>query len=214
MLSVQPVKRYHDLVRADVFPMLPDQLGRVLDFGGGVGATGSALKRIGRARYVIVADRVTGQLDGIDRTCLGDLEDRDFVKTILDENGPFDTIMALDVLEHLRDPWTTIELLRDGLTPNGVIVVSVPNVNHYQLILPLLFRGRYTLTDSGILDRTHIRWFARHGAVELMSAPGMRVEVVRPNIPRRSSALVDKLTFGRLQRFLAEQYLIRSRRVD
>ncbi len=214
MLSVQPVKNYHDLVRADVFPLLPDRLGRVLDFGGGGGATGAALKRLGRASYVVVADRVTGQLNDIDRTCLGDLEDADFVKKILAERGPFDTIMALDVLEHLRDPWTTIELLHDGLTPDGVIVVSVPNVNYYQLLLPLLFRGRYTLTDSGILDRTHIRWFARHGAVELMSSPGMNVEVVRPNIPGRRGALLDKLTFGRLQRFLAVQYLIRSRRVD
>lgn len=214
MLSVQPVKNYHDLVRSDVFPVLPDQLGRVLDFGGGVGATGAALKRSGRTPFVVVADRVTGQMNDIDRTCLGDLEDREFVTSLLTDNGPFDTILALDVLEHLRDPWSIIALLRDGLTPNGVIVASVPNVNYYQLVLPLLFRGRYVLTDSGILDRTHIRWFAKHGAMELMSAPGMSVEVVRPNIPGRRASLVNRLTFGRWQRFFAVQYLIRSRRID
>ncbi len=214
MSSAQPVKNYHDLVRADIFPVLPDRAGRVLDFGGGVGATGVTLKRNGRASHLVVADRVTGQLDEVDRACLGDLESREFVAGVLAENGPFDTILALDVLEHLRDPWAIVEQLHKGLAPNGVIVVSVPNVNYHGLVLPLVLRGRYALTDSGILDRTHIRWFAKHGAIELMSPPGLAVEVVEANILGRREALVDKLTFGRLQRFLALQYLIRSRRVD
>ncbi|MDX1888199.1 class I SAM-dependent methyltransferase [Mycolicibacterium sp. 050158] len=213
MPSRKPIERYHDLVREDVFPVLPDQVGRLLDFGGGVGATGAALKRLRRASYVAIADQVAGAYDEIDRVFCGDLEDPGFISEVLADTGPFDTILALDVLEHLRDPWGAIEQLRTGLAPQGVIVASIPNVNYYGLVLPLVFRGRFTLTDSGILDRTHIRWFARHGAIELMSAPGLEVEVVSWNIPGRRAALANKLTLGLFRRFFVLQYLIRSRRI-
>jgi len=44
-----PRQTYHDLVRRDVFALLPPRLGKVLDFGGGIGATAAALRREGAA---------------------------------------------------------------------------------------------------------------------------------------------------------------------
>lgn len=214
MSSVDPIQSYHDLVRVDVFPALPEHVGRVLDFGGGIGATSAALKRAGRASHVVVADQVESHLNEVDRTYVGDLEDENFIKEIIRDAGPFDTILTLDVLEHLRDPWCIVRLLHDGLASNGAMVASVPNVNCHRLLLPLVLHGRWTLTDSGILDRTHIRWFGRQEAVELMSAPGLVVDQVRPNVVSRREKLVDKLSFGMLTRFLALQYVIRARRRD
>jgi hypothetical protein len=75
-------------------------------------------------------------------------------------------------------------------------------------------RGRYDLADAGILDRTHLRWFAKHGATELMSSSGLEIDVVMPNIARPKLALLNRITFGALTRFLALQYIIRARRVD
>lgn len=212
---MRAVGNYHDLIRRDVFPALPYNVGRVLDVGGGVGATSAALKQAGRASYVVVADQVVDQvLSGVDKAYSGDLENDAFVRNVISEEGPFDTILALDVLEHLRDPWNVVRLLRDGLVPNGAIAASIPNVNEYRLVLPLVMRGRYDLTDAGILDRTHIRWFAKHGAIELMSPSGLEIELVVPNILGRRNLLLNKITFGGLTRFLAAQYIIRSRRVD
>jgi 2-polyprenyl-3-methyl-5-hydroxy-6-metoxy-1,4-benzoquinol methylase len=213
--GVRAVGSYHDLVRRDVFPALPQNVGRVLDVGGGVGATSGALKEARRASYVVVADQVADQVLGeVDRAYGGNLEDEAFVLKVLSEAGPFDTILALDVLEHLRDPWKVVRILHGGLVPNGVIVASIPNVNYHGLVLPLVLRGRYDLTDAGILDRTHIRWFAKHGAIELMSSSGLEIEVVMPNITRRKHALLNTISFGALTRFLALQYIIRARRVD
>jgi tRNA A58 N-methylase Trm61 len=214
MSSVDPVESYHDLVRIEVFPALPDHVGRVLDFGGGIGATSAALKSAGRASHVVVADQVKSHLKEVDRTYVGNLEDESFIKELIAEAGPFDTILTLDVLEHLRDPWRIVQLLHDGLVSNGAIVASIPNVNCHRLVLPLVLHGRWTLTDSGILDRTHIRWFARHEAVDLMSPPGLAVEVVRPNVVSRREKLIHKASFGLLTRFLALQYVIRARRTD
>jgi 2-polyprenyl-3-methyl-5-hydroxy-6-metoxy-1,4-benzoquinol methylase len=214
---VQAVGNYHDLIRMDVFPALPETLGRVLDLGGGVGATSGALRRAHRASYVVLADLVADQaVEGVDCRYSGDLEDEAFVRKVISEAGPFDTILALDILEHLRDPWSVVRLLHVGLAPKGVIVASVPNVNHYRLVLPLVLRGRYDLEDSGILDRTHLRWFARHGAVELMSQNGLEIELVLPNIipGGRRYRWLNRVTFGLLTRFLALQYTIRARIVD
>jgi 2-polyprenyl-3-methyl-5-hydroxy-6-metoxy-1,4-benzoquinol methylase len=212
-MAAQPLENYHDLVRADVFPILPDSLGKLLDFGGGVGATSAALKRMGRATTVVVADQVGGQLDEVDSVHRGDLESEQFVSAVIADDGPFDTILVLDILEHLRDPWRIVEMLRDGLRPNGVIVASIPNVNSHRLLMPLVLRGRYALADSGLLDRTHLRWFAKHGAIELMTPPGLVLEELRPNVVRKREIQLNRITFGLFTRFLALQYLIRSRRV-
>jgi SAM-dependent methyltransferase len=206
---------YHDLTRRDVFPVLPGYAGRVLDFGGGVGATAGALKEEGRASHVVVADHVASQVArGVDRGYVGNLEDDVFLRKIIEESGPFDTILALDILEHLRDPWNAVRVLHEGLVPNGVIVASIPNVNYHGLVMPLVLRGRYELTEAGILDRTHLRWFAKQGAIDLMSCSGLEIEVVLPNITRRRDALLSTVSFGSLTRFVTIQYFIRARRVD
>ncbi|ADU00734.1 class I SAM-dependent methyltransferase [Mycolicibacterium gilvum] len=214
MLPKEPVESYHDLVRHDVSSVIPENVGRILDFGGGIGATSVALKRKGRATYVVVADQVGGQLSEVDRAYRGNLEDEDFISKVVNESGPFDCILLLDILEHLYDPWRTVRQLHDALVPNGTIIASIPNVNYHGLLMPLFLRGRYVLQDSGILDRTHIRWFARHGAVELMSSPGLAVEHVSPNIFTKRERRLNQLSFGKLGRFVALQYVIRARRVD
>ena len=210
-LAMQAIDNYHTLVRKDIFPALPESLGRVLDFGGGVGATSGALRRAHRASYVVLADQVADEaVEGVDCGYCGDLEDEEFVRKVISEGGPFDTILALDILEHLRDPWGAVRRLQAGLAPNGVLLASIPNVNYHGLVRPLLLRGRYDLEDEGILDRTHLRWFARHGAIELMSPNGLEIEVVIPNVLGRNKWL-NRVTFGRLTRFWAFQYIIRSR---
>lgn len=206
------VDQYHKHVRSDVFDIVPQPAGRVLDLGGGVGATGAALKRARGATHVVVADLVAGDTaDGVDVAVSGNLEDPTFLRTLLADHGPFDTILCLDVLEHLRDPWTVVGELRSGLAENGVIVASIPNINHHSLVLPLVFRGRYELQDAGLLDRTHLRWFTKASAIEMMTQSGLKLETVSGYLGRKKG-LINALTFGTLARFMIMQYLIRVRR--
>lgn len=94
-------------------------------------------------------------------------------------------------------------------------MASIPNVNYYQLVMPLLLYGRFELQDQGILDRTHLRWFTKQSAIELMSPPGLEVDTVFPNIfASRFFSRLNRLTAGRLTRFGALQYVIRARRVQ
>ena len=207
------VQSYHDLVRSDVLALVPENLTSVLDIGGGVGASAAALKRAGKVSKAVVVDLVASNaLPEIDASYEGNLEDPDLIAKIAKEQGTFDVVLCLDVLEHLSDPWSVIKAAHQMLSPNGVIVASIPNVRNYRLLGPLLFQGKFELTDSGILDRTHLRWFVKDTAIELMCSSGLTLEVVAENINGRKRRLFNKLTFGVLSDILALQYYIRVRR--
>ena len=94
------------------------------------------------------------------------------------EAGSFDVVVFADVLEHLHDPHQALVAARTLLAPGGRIVISVPNVSHGSLRLALL-QGRWTLTDTGLLDRTHIRFFTRERLAEVLAGAGLVVEELR-----------------------------------
>lgn len=208
--------RYHQRVRRDALALVPERAGRVLDLGGGVGAAAAELKRLGRAERAVLVDLVAdGALAGIDRSFAGDLEDASFLDRVIAEEGPFDTVLCLDVLEHLRDPWTVVARLHRGLASGGTIVASIPNARNIRLVWPLVIHGRFDLADGGICDRTHLRWFVRDTAIALMTGTGLSLErVVGKITDGRRYRWLQLLTFGAFRRFLEIQYLIRVRRTD
>lgn len=204
----EPIASYHDNVREDAIELIPQAAGRVLDFGGGIGATAVALKRRGRAVWAGVADQVEESLPEVDLVMRGNLEESSFIRSIVDA-GPFDTILCLDILEHLRDPWEVVRSLSDALSPGGAMVVSVPNVNNRGIVLPLLLKGKWELTDKGLLDRTHLRWFTKHSLIAMLDLPNLEVEQVKANMITRDR-WISLLSFGFLERFLAVQYIVRA----
>lgn len=70
----------------------------------------------------------------------------------------FDAIVFGDVLEHLLDPLAVLKSSLGLLAPGGTIVISIPNVAHGAVRLSLL-QGRWNYTPTGLLDRTHVRFF-------------------------------------------------------
>jgi tRNA A58 N-methylase Trm61 len=87
-------------------------------------------------------------------------------------------MLFLDVLEHLVDPWGAVEIFAAHLPPGGTIVASVPNIRHVSATKDLILHNRWTYADSGILDRTHLRFFVRQTAIELLDRPGLTVRRV------------------------------------
>jgi 2-polyprenyl-3-methyl-5-hydroxy-6-metoxy-1,4-benzoquinol methylase len=213
--SIRP--NYHALVRHEVGPLHPEHARTLIDIGGGVGATAAHLKAMGRAALVGVVDMVNpnGSESEIDFRYTGNVEDQSFLDRIATEKGPFDVILLLDVLEHLVDPWTLVERAHRMLRKNGIIVASIPNIRHYSALVPLLLRNEWELKDAGILDRTHLRFFVKRSAIDLMTSSGLVLEEVRPAVGGgRKVTLFRKATLGLLNSFSDMQYLIRVRRVD
>jgi hypothetical protein len=99
------------------------------------------------------------------------------------------------VLEHVYDPRTVLERYLPRLAPGGRVFVSVPNAvvwtNRFQWLL-----GRVRYEDTGVMDRTHIRFFTFDTAEELLRATGCRVEHVSstPYLARAALPLLKKLS--------------------
>lgn len=217
--SLEVVDGYHNQVREDVIPSVRRTNGSLIDIGGGNGATAARIKALGLAARVGVADQVSSDssLPTLDFHHSGDLNDAAFIDEVVRTEGPFDTILCLDILEHLVDPWRLVGDLHRALTPGGQIIASIPNVRHYRVSGGLFFRNRWRLADAGILDRTHLRFFVRDTAIELMTSSGLHLESVetppRMRHPRLAKA-VHAVGFGRLDSLVAVDYIVTVRRTD
>lgn len=212
-IMLQTIATYHDLVRTDALAMLEGNAGVVLDFGGGVGATSAALRQAGSAGHVTLLDQVADKaLGDVDQAVALDLNDSDRVKDALDDAGPFDTILCLDVLEHLIDPWAIFPLLESVLKPGGTMILSLPNINYHGLVMPLLLRGRFDYAEAGVMDRTHLRWFTKSTMLELATRGGLKLDQIVPNISGRRDNTLNALSLGLFERFLARQYRLKLRR--
>lgn len=203
---------YHSHIRSDVLPFVPDHGGTLLDLGGGIGATALAVKERGLADKAGVIDMVD-PVDGLDFNYFGDLNNVDFLADVGNEQGPFRTILCLDILEHLVDPWTVVRQLHSMLEPGGVIVASIPNVRHISVVGPLLFKSSWQLRDEGILDRTHLRFFTQSSAIELMAQRGLELELAKPLYDGgKAKRLFGWMPLASMRDFAVLQHLVRVRR--
>jgi 2-polyprenyl-3-methyl-5-hydroxy-6-metoxy-1,4-benzoquinol methylase len=87
---------------------------------------------------------------------VGDLEDDAWSKAF--EGRSYDYIIFADVLEHLSDPLSVLRKSATLIRPNGLIIISVPNVAHWQIIAALI-NNDFSYNKVGIMDHTHLRFF-------------------------------------------------------
>jgi 2-polyprenyl-3-methyl-5-hydroxy-6-metoxy-1,4-benzoquinol methylase len=150
--------------------------GSVLDLGCGSGRLGQELRARGQ-RVVGVDTRDTPEAkERLDVFVVGDLEHG--IPAAVAEHAPFDTIVAADVLEHVRDPGRILAEARDLLADGGVLLASVPNVAHWYPRLRVA-SGRFDYDARGILDRDHVRFFTRRSFARLVARSGWRVTATR-----------------------------------
>lgn len=166
---------------------------RVLDLGCFCGGTGRWLKQRFPGCQVVgiemLPEAAALAAEVYDRVLVGTLEQFDLEREGLTA-GSFDAIVAADVLEHMFNPWQALLRLRPLLAPGGVLYVSLPNVRNLRLLADLA-HGRFDYAGSGILDVTHIRFFTRHSAVQMLEQTGFAVEDMRMNPDARLAAAFE-----------------------
>lgn len=81
----------------------------------------------------------------------------------------YEYIVFADVLEHLLDPNAVLSKLKSLLMDSGKVVISVPNIG-YQGVLAGLSDGEFKYRETGILDKTHLRFFTRKSLKELIKS--------------------------------------------
>jgi 2-polyprenyl-3-methyl-5-hydroxy-6-metoxy-1,4-benzoquinol methylase len=202
---------YFGFLRKDIAPLLPEVAGRVLEIGCGGGATLNWLKETGRAQWtagIELSPKATAVARGrMDTIYEGDVDQH------LQHFEPksLDLVLCLDVLEHLVDPWVTMGRLNTLLRPGGHIIVSLPNVQHHSVVLPLLLRGRWRYTEAGIMDQTHLRFFSREGALEMLRQSGLEPQMEHVNYAWGSwDKWKDLATLRLLRGLWAYQFLLRA----
>jgi 2-polyprenyl-3-methyl-5-hydroxy-6-metoxy-1,4-benzoquinol methylase len=193
---------------------------RVLDVGCATGYLAARLAERGCSVTGFERDPRSASLaeEHCERVIVGDLEapgDRAAIP------AGFDIVLLGDVLEHLVDPWEALRFVRGLLAPSGVVVASIPNVAAWTVRLGLA-RGSWEYTETGLLDRTHLRFFTRCAAHELVRGAGFEIERERfapveqaPGVLRRLLPRATDVTVKWLLRvwpeLMAQQFVLRLR---
>lgn len=115
---------------------------------------------------------------------------------VLDLNSPewitrfsgnrFEVVLLGDVLEHVVEPARVLSQIREVLAPNGSLVISLPNIVHWETRVQVLL-GRFNYQSCGTLDHTHLRFFTLRTAQELIESAGCRVVRFYPAIGGRAT---------------------------
>lgn len=90
------------------------------------------------------------------------------------EPNSYDRVLLQDILEHVRNPHKLLTDCHQLLKPQGLLLVSVPNVANITVRLSLLF-GRFEYAERGILDKTHVRFFTRKSARKMLEHAGYEI---------------------------------------
>jgi hypothetical protein len=123
----------------------------------------------------------------LERLVVGDVETEELWGQF--DGETFDAIIFGDVLEHLRDPLRALRSSLKHLSPTGVLIVSVPNIAHVDVKVALM-RGTFPYSDTGLLDRTHIRFITKDSLLELLREAGLvAIELQRVTVPMFSTEI-------------------------
>lgn len=190
---------YYAGARHEMAPFLPEGAKVVLDVGCGEGNFGALVKKTNNCEVWgidIDAASVEKAAQKLDRTFVSDIA----TDLAMLPDDYFDAIFFNDVLEHLVDPCSLLEEMGSKLSSQGVIIASIPNVRYFRNLLKVCFRKDWEYEDSGVMDRTHLRFFTRKSIRRMFEGAGYRVIVAEGIGKTRSHKplLMNILTFGRL----------------
>jgi 2-polyprenyl-3-methyl-5-hydroxy-6-metoxy-1,4-benzoquinol methylase len=204
---------YYHWVRQEIKPLLPKNPSRILEVGAGAGHTLKWIKELYPKTETTAVEINSALLQelrqNVDVPIIGPIDEA------LPQLKSYDLILFLDVLEHLSDPTATLRNLSKHLEANGQVIVSVPNIAHLSVSVPLLLQRRFDYQDAGILDRTHLKFFVEGTAIKLLNDANFIVTAgLVSGIQGPKSKLLDLVSFGGLRHHLAKQYIMLGQLTD
>jgi 2-polyprenyl-3-methyl-5-hydroxy-6-metoxy-1,4-benzoquinol methylase len=164
---------YYLGVRKEILPFLPARRQRILEVGCGEGAFSEVVD--GYLEYWGVEPNLgaaQAARQRLNKVLLGNFDD---VADDLPDNY-FDLVVCNDVIEHMPDHDEFFIKVQSKIADGGVLVASIPNVRFYNNLRDLLIGKNWQYQDSGILDRTHLRFFTRKSLLECLDRSGFEVQ--------------------------------------
>lgn len=206
-----PRSKGYETSRPDVQALVPLTSKRILELGCSNGSLGAAIKARQQALVVgVEIDQEYAEIASqrLDRVIVSDVEA--FAMDVPPAEAPFDCLIAADVLEHLVDPWSALARCATFLSPGAHVIISLPNIVYIRAILRLLQARSWPLDQEGIFDKTHLRWFTRSDALEMLCSAGLQPTLIHPNFFTEGWKLrvVRILARTPLREYVTAQYVI------
>ena len=171
---------YYAQARTDYVDQLPpDGTAAILELGCGNGATGAYALRTGKCSKYVGIEMFEAAANEA-RSVLTEVHQGDVEHMALPyANGHFDALICSEVLEHLVDPDPVVTSLVRLLKPGGRVFASSPCISHWRNVKNLAL-GRWRYADSGMMDRTHLRWFTPESFEKLFADAGCQTISLQP----------------------------------
>ena len=173
---------YPDIANTELLTRIPLSARVVLDVGCATGALGAAYRRFNpRARLLGIdsnPEAASFAAQRLDEVAMVDVEEQPLP---FDLPGGIDCLVYGDVIEHLRDPWWVLGEQAEALNPEGMVLICVPNVEHWSFVARLM-RGDWAYERAGLLDETHLRWFSLESMRETLVEAGLALCDVQPRV--------------------------------
>lgn len=206
------VGAYYKNIRLEIAQCVKPGTSNLLDVGCGAGYLGEYLKTSGLAKYIVgvelnidASNEASKRIDKVLTVDLNKIDLSDLFEG--KDKSSFDCIICADVLEHLISPLEVLLSLVTLLKPGGRVIISLPNVRHWSVLLPLIFKGEWEYLEAGIMDQTHLRFFTKKSAISLAKNSRLKVIEYHPLIGGYWN-FANKFTFGFLEEFFAVQMVL------
>jgi trans-aconitate methyltransferase len=205
---------YYLGTRNEMLRFIPEGVDTVLEVGCAAGGFGRQLKQRGVREVwgVEVVESAAQQAQNVlDKVLIGDVAD------LIDRlpAGYFDVVVFNDVLEHMVDPFTVLARMKSKISGRGMVVSSIPNIRYYYTFRELVLHKTWEYEESGILDRTHLRFFTVKSIRNMYERLGYEVLRHEGNNPMRkrpmSYRLANLLLRGKISDMQYEQFVTWAR---
>jgi 2-polyprenyl-3-methyl-5-hydroxy-6-metoxy-1,4-benzoquinol methylase len=208
----KPVNYFSGARKSFVDELPTSSTARMLEIGCGNGDTAAYAKTTGKCvsscGVELCEEPAEEARTKMDVVIVGDVETLELPF----ERESFDVLIMSEVVEHLRDPWAALRKLHPFLKPGAIVLAGSPNVAHHS-VLWMQIRGQWTHAPSGIMDRTHLRWFTPASYRQLFEDCGFTVDFSGTANPLRWKARwFNRLTFTKWEHMLHTQIFLKGRR--
>jgi 2-polyprenyl-3-methyl-5-hydroxy-6-metoxy-1,4-benzoquinol methylase len=173
----------NEIPNMELLNLMPQHCKRIIEVGSSSGVLAREYKKLNPdchytgieidSEYAALSKRFC---DAVLHTSIESIDETSFSSLF-----PSDCWIFADVLEHLVDPWSLLKRIRGCISGEMSIVACLPNAQHWS-IQAKINCGHIIYEDSGLLDRTHLRWFSRLTIIDLFQSTGFRIVQGGPRI--------------------------------
>lgn len=164
---------YYAGLRPELIPFIPDRFRRVLEVGCGRGGFRRNLPPDVEVWGIEpTAEQAEVARQSLTRVLHGNYES---VSASLPDRY-FDLVICNDVIEHMPDDAAFLTSIRSKLATDGALMGSIPNMRHWPTLSALVSNQEWEYQDSGVLDRTHLRFYTIKSFPRLLERSGFTVQ--------------------------------------